>query len=743
MNFPKFLIFLLLTKSYVLAVSDVQFNRDIRPLLTDRCFSCHGPDERARKAKLRLDTYEGATKDLGGYSAIIPGDPENSELILRALHENSDELMPPPKSKIPKLSSSEIKTLKTWIKNGAEYQEHWAFTPISNPKYNNEENLIDSFIKKRLKKNGLKLSKRADPNTLIRRVYLDLTGLLPSPEEIKSFSENNSEANYDEIVNSLLSSPHYGERWGRHWLDQARYADSHGYTSDSERQMWPFRDWVIDALNKDMKFDQFTIEQIAGDLLPNATKKQIAATAFHRNTLISQEGGSDPEQFRVEATMDRVNTTGAVWLGLSLGCAQCHDHKFDPISQREYFEMYAFFNSAEDKNNTGPTIPIIEGELIDGLQNNEKTKANLMVMRERKDPRETFLMTRGDFTTPDKASGQLRPGFISAITSIKKNKLKKRSRLDLAKWLVDPKNPLTARVTVNRIWMRYFGKGIVETEEDFGTRGSLPSHPELLDALSTYFIHSGWSMKKLHKLIVSSKTYTQSSKVSPNSLKTDADNRLLSRQSRIRLDAEIIRDAALSASGLISKKIGGPGIRPPQPSGIYAFTQNKKNWNTTTGPDRFRRGMYIVFFRSAPYPLFGTFDVPDFQTTCTRRARSNTPLQALNISNDPAFIEFAQGLALRTINTIPGKADETLGERIRLAFNLALSRNPTDREFRILKDYAIEFAKDIIIKDENDEDSRTLLNEAIIDSKIPLHQGAALVAVSRAILNTDNFITRE
>ena len=367
MNFPKFLIFLLLTKSYVLAVSDVQFNRDIRPLLTDRCFSCHGPDERARKAKLRLDTYEGATKDLGGYSAIIPGDPENSELILRALHENLDELMPPPKSKIPKLSSSEIKTLKTWIKNGAEYQEHWAFTPISNPKYNNEENLIDSFIKKRLKKNGLKLSKRADPNTLIRRVYLDLTGLLPSPEEIKSFSENNSEANYDEIVNSLLSSPHYGERWGRHWLDQARYADSHGYTSDSERQMWPFRDWVIDALNKDMKFDQFTIEQIAGDLLPNATKKQIAATAFHRNTLISQEGGSDPEQFRVEATMDRVNTTGAVWLGLSLGCAQCHDHKFDPISQREYFKMYAFFNSAEDKNNTGPTIPIIEGLLIDGL----------------------------------------------------------------------------------------------------------------------------------------------------------------------------------------------------------------------------------------------------------------------------------------------------------------------------------------------------------------------------------------
>ncbi|MDE0570813.1 MAG: DUF1553 domain-containing protein [Verrucomicrobiales bacterium] len=337
---------------------------------------------------------------------------------------------------------------------------------------------------------------------------------------------------------------------------------------------------------------------------------------------------------------------------------------------------------------------------------------------------------------------QLNPGFISAINPTNEKETQKRSRLDLAKWLVDPKNPLTSRVTVNRTWMRYFGKGIVETEEDFGTRGSLPSHPDLLESLSSYFINSSWSMKKLHRLIVTSKTYTQSSKVSPESLKADPGNYLLSRQSRIRLDAEIIRDAALSASGLLSKKIGGPGIRPPQPSGIYAFTQNKKNWNTTTGPDRYRRGMYIVFFRSAPYPLFGTFDVPDFQTTCTRRARSNTPLQALNISNDPAFIEFAQGLALRTIRSIPGEANKTLEERIKLAFKLALNRDPNDREFKTLKNYAIEFAKDISTKDDG-EDAKSLINEAIIESAIPLNQGAALVAVSRAILNTDNFITRE
>ena len=742
MNFYRFSIFLITTSSPILSSEEIEFNRDIRPLLTDKCFSCHGPDERARKAKLRLDTYEGATKDLGGYAAIIPGDPENSELVVRSIHENSNEIMPPPKSKIPGLTSKEIGKIKDWIKSGAKYQQHWAFAPIKNPKYDSKHNLIDSFIEKRLKKEGLTFSNEADPNTLIRRVYLDLIGLLPTPAEINYFVENNSNTAYENIVSKLLDSQHYGERWGRHWLDQARYADSHGYTSDSERQMWPFRDWVISALNDDMGFNQFTIEQIAGDLLPNPSKKQIAATAFHRNTLISQEGGSDPEQFRVEATMDRVNTTGAVWLGLSLGCAQCHDHKFDPISQREYYQMYAFYNSAEDKNNTGPTIPISEGELIDSVKNNDNNKANLMVMRDRRDPRETYLLSRGDFTNPDKDSGQLSPNYISAITINDEKEGKKKTRLDLARWLVDPKNPLTPRVTVNRIWMRYFGKGIVETEEDFGTTGSLPSHPQLLDALSSYFIKSGWSMKKLHKLIVTSKTYRQSSKVTPVSIKTDPANRLLSRQSRIRLDAEIIRDAALSASGLLSKKIGGPGIRPPQPRGIYAFTQNKKNWNTTTGKDRYRRGMYIVFFRSAPYPLFGTFDVPDFQTSCTRRPRSNTPLQALNIANDPAFIEFSQGLASRVIKSVPGNAVQTLDQRIKLAFELALSRRPNEKEFSTLKNYALSFERNLANNNEQDM-VNSFINESQDRSSISRRDRAALVAISRAIINTDNFITRE
>ena len=349
MNLYRLSIFLIITNSSLLSSEEIEFNKDIRPLLTDRCFSCHGPDERARKAKLRLDTFEGATKDLGGYAAIIPGDPENSELVVRAIHESSDEIMPPTKSKIPKLTSKEVNTIKDWIKSGAKYQKHWAFTPVKNPQYLSKYNLIDSFIEKRLKKEGLTFSSEANPNTLIRRVYLDLIGLLPTPEEVKSFVENNSNNDYEKIVSKLLDSPHYGERWGRHWLDQARYADSHGYTSDSERQMWPFRDWVISSLNDDMGFDQFTIEQIAGDLLPNPSKKQIAATAFHRNTLISQEGGSDPEQFRVEATMDRVNTTGAVWLGLSLGCAQCHDHKYDPFTIKDFYSLAAFFSDIQER----------------------------------------------------------------------------------------------------------------------------------------------------------------------------------------------------------------------------------------------------------------------------------------------------------------------------------------------------------------------------------------------------------
>jgi hypothetical protein len=749
MIFRPILITLALLTGLPAAEPKVSFNRDIRPILANRCFQCHGPDEKKRKSELRLDTREGALADLGGYSAIVPGNPNASELLKRIMTKDSEELMPPEKSKKPRLTKSESLLFKQWIDQGAEYQGHWAFEPLNDQQTPPAEHPVDHFIRKRLAEKSISPAPQADPYTLIRRLYLDLIGLLPSPEEITAFLNDQSGHAYENLVDSLLANPHYGERWGRHWLDQARYADSHGYSIDSERQMWPYRDWVINAINKDMPFDLFTIEQIAGDLLPNASKDQIAATAFHRNTLINQEGGSDPEQFRVEATMDRVNTTGSVWLGLTIGCAQCHTHKFDPITHREYYQMFAFFNNVEDRNNTGPTISIGENELIKSPGKNAvdagppaKTKpVNLMVMRERKAPRETFLMTRGDFTRPDKEQGKILPGSIAAIAPPLEKAGETGTRLDLARWLVNPANPLTPRVTVNRIWMRYFGRGLVETEEDFGTRGSLPSHPELLDYLASRFISDGWSMKKLHRLIVTSATYRQSSTTRKDLADKDPRNFLLARQSRIRLDAEIIRDAALSASGLLEPRIGGRGIRPPQPAGIYAFTQNRKGWSTSKGSERYRRAMYIVFFRSSPYPLFGTFDAPDFQTACTSRTRSNTPLQALAIANDVAFMELARGLARRVIHEVPGDATAKREARIRRIFLLALGRPPGKEELKILLKYSQSMVKDL---DKDSAAAKSLLQDPLqATATISLPEAASLVALSRAIFNTDNFITRE
>ena len=446
--------------------------------------------------------------------------------------------------------------------------------------------------------------------------------------------------------------------------------------------------------------------------------------------------------------MDRVNTTGAVWLGLTIGCAQCHTHKFDPITHREYYQMFAFFNNVEDRNNTGPTISIGGNELIKSPGKNAaaadppaKTKpVNLMVMRERKAPRETFLLTRGDFTRPDKERGKILPGSIAAIAPPLEKAGETGNRLDLARWLVNPANPLTPRVTVNRVWMRYFGRGLVQTEEDFGTRGSLPSHPGLLDYLAKRFISEGWSMKKLHRLIVTSATYRQSSAIRQDLAVKDPRNLLLARQSRIRLDAEIIRDAALSASGMLEAKIGGPGIRPPQPAGIYAFTQSRKRWSTSKGSNRYRRAMYIVFFRSSPYPLFGTFDAPDFQTTCTSRARSNTPLQALAIANDVAFMELARGLAMRVIKEVPGDAATHREARIHRAVLLALGRPPGADELSVLRQYAQSMIQDF---SKDPAAAKSLAQQPLSTATIPLPEAAALVAVARAIFNADNFITRE
>jgi hypothetical protein len=728
----------------------VEFNRDVRPILAANCFVCHGLDPKHREADLRLDTFEGATADRDGSRAIVPADLSQSALWERINSTDPDVVMPPPQSKKPPLSQVQRDVLKAWIEQGASYQRHWSFEPPKKVAVAAGVHPIDQFIDARLKEKGLALSPPANLSTLIRRVSLDLTGLPPTPAEVDAFVEasaKNPDAAYRELVDRLLASPHYGERWGRWWLDQARYADSNGYSIDAPRQIWKFRDWVIEALNADMPFDQFTIEQLAGDLLPDATDSQRIATGFHRNTQINQEGGIDREQFRVDSVFDRVATTGTVWLGLSIGCAQCHDHKFDPIAQKDYYSFFAFLNNQDE-----PTMKVfdpgidatalstefkdLESKLTAHMKEHEEELANweagltdeikkslsaevkkilavakdkrsfaasrtlfaagigvvgqfrewndryaeldtilnqgatTLVMKELQRPRTTTVFIKGDFTRPADEVTPGTPAILHPFDTMEGQP----NRLDLARWLVKPQNPLTSRVIVNRIWQQYFGRGIVETENDFGAQGTPPSHPELLDWLAVEFMEQKWSLKSMHRLIVTSRTYRQSSADRPELREKDPSNYLLARQQRLRLDAEIVRDVALAASGLLSRKLGGPPVYPPIPEGVMSLGQVKRVWATSQGEDRYRRGIYTFVYRATPPPSLNVFDAPDGYNTCTRRIRSNTPLQALTLLNDAAFVECAAALE----KTIQQEGLETV-------FRRCTSRVPQPDELAILQ----------------------------------------------------------
>jgi len=707
------------------AFGAVDYSAQIKPMLQTHCVKCHGAT--TQKAKLRLDTAAAAVAGGGRGASVIPGKAEES-LLYQVVSGSHDEIAQMPYKRGP-LDSVQMNLLKQWITEGAKTpadelpsdDRHWAYIapekvkiPAGHP--------IDHFIQARLKKEGLKPSPQAAQETLIRRLHLDLTGLPPSPEELSAFvhESQGSNSSYETLVNQLLDSPHYGERWGRWWLDQARYADSNGYSIDAPRSIWPYRDWVIQALNADMPFDQFSIEQLAGDMLPKPTQEQIIATGFHRNTQINGEGGIDKEQFRIESVFDRVATTGTVWLGLTIGCAQCHDHKFDAISHEEYFQFFAFLNnqdepsiSVNDPNLDKVALEAEQKDLQDKItahiQSHEKDfiewesqlspealaqlpkdrKASLkrpaaersltqqrllfasgpgaadqtfrslnerymeitglltkgtttLVMKELPKPRTTTLFIKGDFTRPAAEQKPAVPAVLHDLKSANPN------RLDLARWLVSRDNPLTARVIVNRIWQQYFGRGLVDTENDFGTMGSLPTHPELLDWLAVEFMDSGWSLKHMHRLIVTSQTYQQSSSLPKDrqakAMQVDFNNQLLWRQNRLRLDAEIVRDVCLTASGLLEPKLGGPPVYPPIPEGVLSLGQVKRTWPLSKGPDRYRRGLYTFVFRATPPPGLSVFDAPDGFSTCTRRLRSNTPLQALTLLNDSAFVEFAQAL---------------------------------------------------------------------------------------------------
>jgi mono/diheme cytochrome c family protein len=811
------------------AAEQVDYRRDIQPLLTRHCYECHGPDK--QKSGLRLDTVAAATK--GGYNgaAIVPG--KSGESLLIAALTGSGDVTRMPEDR-PPLSAAEIELFKAWIDQGAtapaddlpaaskaDASKHWAFQPlagvaapvVSRPEW--VRNPIDVFILARLDAEKLTPSPEADRATLIRRLSLDLTGVLPSPAEVDAFLSDSQPDAYERLVDRFLDSPRYGEKWARQWLDQARYADSNGYTIDSGRSIWKYRDWVIDALNHDMPFDQFTIEQMAGDMLPGATPDQIVATGFHRNTLRNEEGGTDAEQFRVESVADRVSTTSSVFLGLTIGCARCHDHKYDPISQRDYYQFYALLNNADE-----PTLPVptmqqakeepalladiaqvekrlaevesnsgtrqqewerkltdesraalpenvrqalavgadqrsdeqkklisdefrkVDPELVplltvlNDLKDRKKQLAaritSTLVMKERETPRDSYIHVRGDFL---RRGADVQPAVPAVLCSVQAGR-PVNSRLDLARWLVDATNPLTPRVTVNRLWQQYFGQGLVETDNDFGTQGSPPSHPELLDWLAAQLIDQGWSMKAIHRLIVTSTTYRQASAFRADVAERDPANRLLARMPRQRLDAETIRDVALSAGGLLSGEVGGPGVYPPQPEGIYRFTQQVKFWKESTGGDRYRRGLYVFFWRSSPYPFLMTFDAPDANTACTRRVRSNTPLQALTLANDRVFVEAAQTLAARVLRDTPSPND---AERIRYLFRLCFAREPATVEAARMSELLNHQRQAFAATPSDAERVAGLLRPADIAPA----EAAAWTTLARVAINLDEFITRE
>ncbi len=820
--------------SVALGDEPVDYARDVRPILEKNCYSCHGVTR--QRAGLRLDSAAGAIRGGDSGPAIKAGDSAGSLLVLAVTGAEDVTKMPP---KGPRLSEREIAVLRAWIDQGASApreevraverssSDHWSFQPVVRgdpPAVENAawaRNPIDRFVLARLEKEGLSPSPEADRATLIRRLYLDLLGLPPSPEEAGEFLNDGGEGAYERLVDRLLSSAHFGERWGRHWLDVARYADSNGYTRDFAREIWKYRDWVIDAFNRDLPFDQFVIEQIAGDLLPDATLEQQVATGFHRNTLINEEGGTDPEQFRVDAVADRVATTGVALLGLTLGCARCHEHKFDPVSQREYYQLFAFLNNCDEPTIEAPSYEqIARGDLekraalraevaalekkleeradeflakqleweasltpadrarfpgptqealqtpgdkrtgdhrkllagvyketaharkalplvdqIAGLRASEPRIATTMVMREREEPRETHIHIRGNFL--DKGA-PVEPGVPAVLPPLGET-AGAPNRLDFARWLVDPRHPLTPRVTVNRIWQHLFGRGIVETEDDFGRQGSPPTHPELLDWLASELTAREWSRKDIIRLVVSSATYRQASRYREDLSEIDPANYLLGRQSRLRLEAEIVRDVALEVSGARSRRIGGQSVFPPQPEGVFEFTQDPKPWKSVEGPDRFRRGLYTHLWRSSPYPALVVFDFPGSNVTCTRRVRSNTPLQALTLANDLQFVELAQKLAARIVESPVAGGKSATEARARLAFELCLARSPGAAELERL----LALASGQRASFEADGEAARALVGSEPGRGDDLVERATWIAVARVLLNLDEFITRE
>jgi hypothetical protein len=804
----------------------IEFNRDIRPILSNNCFACHGPDQNKRKADLRLDTEQGALADLGGYHAVVRGKPVESELYRKITADDPAERMPPKKFG-KTLSKRQIALLKRWIEQGARWQKHWSLIAPKRPPLPEVRardwpyKAIDRFILAPLDQEGLEPSPEADRRTLLRRLSFDLIGLPPTPEEMDAFLADSSPAAYEKVVDRLLASPHFGERMAVFWLDLVRYGDTGGYHSDNDRDVYLYRDYVIQAFNANMRFDQFTIEQLAGDLLRDATRNQKIASGYNRLLLTTEEGGAQPKEYAAKYAADRVRNASSVWLGATMGCAECHDHKFDPYKTREFYRFAAFFADIKEKpvgrqdQTPMPTKPqetrlqqletaMAPLQKVLATQTAELDKAqaaweesarkakklppNIAAILavepgKRTDPQRQALaayyrsiapllhttrqqlaglgrqkaalvksipttlismagpprvmrvLPRGNWL--DDSGAIVTPGVPASLPPLAV-KDRRATRLDLAQWLVASEHPMVARVFVNRLWKLAFGQGLVKTLEDFGSQGAWPSHPELLDWLAVEFRESGWDVKHMIKLLVMSRTYRQSSSASAQVRQRDPYNQLLARQDRFRLDAEMVRDNALAVSGLLSRKIGGPSVKPYQPAGYWAFLNfPQRTYQKDTGPDQYRRGLYTYVQRTFPHPSLLAFDAPSREECTVERPRSNTPQQALVLLNDPSYVEAARTLAERML-----RQGSAAAQRIQFAFRRVLCRPARAAEMKLLEAL---YHKHLAQYQAAPKAAAALL--AVGDRPAPKDMDtaelAAWTSVARVVLNLYETITRD
>jgi hypothetical protein len=805
----------------------VEFNRDIRPILSNACFVCHGPDNNLRKAKLRLDQEKDVLKDRDGYRILVPGKPDKSELYLRISHADIKQRMPPAKHRIH-LTKQEIELIRRWIEEGGKYENHWSLIAAKRhkpPEVKDQawpRNAIDRFILARLEREGMQPSPQADKRTLIRRLAFDLTGLPPAPKDVDAFLNDSHPEAYEKLVERFLRSPHFGERMALLWLDLVRYADTGGYHSDNHRDIYLYRDYVIQAFNANKPFDQFTVEQLAGDLLPQAGIEQKIASGYNRLLQTTEEGGAQPKEYTAKYAADRIRNAGSVWLGLTLGCAECHDHKFDPVTTKEFYRFGAFFADVQEiavgrqKQTTLPskeqaeTLKKIDGQLAalrkvlatstpqleadqvqweasikggKGLPKNvaallavpadkrnpkqkeqlasfyrsfvapvlKEQRQQLAQLQKQKDeiqkaipstlismagpPRTMHVLRRGNWL--DDSGEIVAPGIPASLPPLPAKK-DRPNRLDLARWLVAPENPLTARVFVNRLWLMAFGQGIVKTPDDFGSQGAWPTHPDLLDWLAVEFRDSRWDVKHLTRLMVTSSAYRQSSHVSEAQRHKDPYNLFLARQGRFRLEAEMVRDNALAISGLLVRKIGGPSVKPYQPAGYWQHLNfPKREYFPDKGENQYRRGLYTYWQRSFLHPSLLAFDAPSREECTVQRPRSNTPLQALVLLNDPTYVEAARALAENMIRA--GKSSEA---RIQFAFKKAVSRPASAAEVKLLTELADKHAEQYQ-KDAKAAAALLHVGDRPMPTDIPAPELAAWTSVARVILNLHETITRE